>query len=147
MIQRDKNAILEQNEIDAIKINQDIIKRMADNSQKIKNFFLAMCAIVAALMGKQQAQITCYFLLAFMAIAIVFWTMDAKYLQLERQFRKHHMAIVSGSIGFLEQWNFNPKQYSKDCILKVMFSFSLMIYPSAILIAIVAYLLLLFPCS
>lgn len=147
MIQRDKNAILEQNEIDAIKINQDIIKRMADNSQKIKNFFLAMCAIVVALMGKQQAQITCYFLLAFMAIAIVFWTMDAKYLQLERQFRKHHMAIVSGSIGFLEQWNFNPKQYSKDCILKVMFSFSLMIYPSAILIAIVAYLLLLFPCS
>ena len=147
MIQRDKNAILEQNEIDAIKINQDIIKRMADNSQKIKNFFLAMCAIVVALMGKQQAQITCYFLLAFMAIAIVFWVMDAKYLQLERQFRKHHMAIVSGSIGFLEQWNFNPKQYSKDCILKVMFSFSLMIYPSAILIAIVAYLLLLFPCS
>lgn len=47
MIQRDKNAILEQNEIDAIKINQDIIKRMADNSQKIKNFFLAICGVVS----------------------------------------------------------------------------------------------------
>lgn len=98
-------------------------------------------------MGKQQAQITCYSLLAFMTIAIVFWVMDAKYLQLERQFRKHHMAIISGSIGFLEQWNFNPQKYSKDCVLKVMFSFSLMVYPSAIIVAIVAGLFLLFPCS
>ena len=36
---RDKNAQLSEQEIDAIKINQDIIKRMAESSQKTKNFF------------------------------------------------------------------------------------------------------------
>ena len=134
MIQRDKNAILEQNEIDAIKINQEIIKRMAENSQRIKNFFLAMCAIVSALIGKQQIQINSYILLAFIVVTTVFWFMDAKYLQLERQFRKHHVSIVSGSIGFLEQWDFNPHRYSKDSTLKLMVSFSLIIYPTAILV-------------
>ena len=146
MIQRDKNAILEQNEIDAIKINQEIIKRMAENSQRIKNFFLAMCAIVSALIGKQQIQMSGYILLVFIAVTTVFWFMDAKYLQLERQFRKHHMSIVSGSIGFLEQWDFNPHRYRKDSTLNLMISFSLLIYPTAITLGCcVFFALVIFP--
>lgn len=36
---RDRNAVLLPNEIEAIKATQEIIKRMSDNSQKLKTFF------------------------------------------------------------------------------------------------------------
>ena len=38
---RNKDAQLSAQEIDAIKITQEIIKRMAENSQKMKTCFLA----------------------------------------------------------------------------------------------------------
>lgn len=131
---RDRGAILENQEIEAIKVNQEIIKRMADNSQKIKNVFLATSALAATLAGSGSFPPTRVFLYVFVAIAVVFWIMDAKYLQLERGFRKHHAAIVNGSINYLDQWDFNPKRDGLDCLIKVMFSFSLLIYPAAIVV-------------
>lgn len=44
---RNKDAQLSAQEIDAIKITQEIIKRMAENSQKMKTCFLATCAFFA----------------------------------------------------------------------------------------------------
>ena len=37
---RDRNAVLMPNEIEAIKVTQEVIKRMADNSAKTKTVFL-----------------------------------------------------------------------------------------------------------
>lgn len=56
--------------------------------------------------------------------------MDARYLQLERKFREHHKAIVSGAISSLEMWDFSPARYPVMDIFRTMFSFSAWIYPT-----------------
>ena len=46
---RDRNAVLMPNEIEAIKVTQEVIKRMADNSAKTKTVFLALFAAAVTL--------------------------------------------------------------------------------------------------
>jgi hypothetical protein len=143
---RDPNAVLGQHEIEAIKVNQEIIKRMADNSQKIKNIFFILCAAIATLLKSDYIMKEPKTLLLFTFIVLVFWIMDAKYLQLERQFRKHHILIVQGAIGSLGMWKFDANKQPKDCLPKVMISFSLFLYPATLVVAYAAFLWL-FTCA
>lgn len=46
---RDRNAVLMPNEIEAIKVTQEVIKRTADNSAKTKTVFLALFAAAVTL--------------------------------------------------------------------------------------------------
>lgn len=127
---RDKNAQLSEQEIEAIKINQEIIKRMADNSQKIKNCFLLACSAFFVFWGSSGLSLGIKEYSAFAVITCALWFMDARYLRIERQFRKHHAAIIAGSLASLEDWEFNPSRYKVDCVFKIMFSFSEIIYPA-----------------
>lgn len=131
---RDKNAQLSAHEIDAIKVTQEIIKRMADNSQKIKNYFLIACVIFFTLLGRGVVCLDVYTYLAFCILTLTFWVMDAKFLRLERQFRKHHKAIVSGTIPYLDDWDFNPSNYQVPSMIRTMFTFSQLLYPAMIII-------------
>lgn len=126
---RDRGALLAPIEIEAIKFNQEIIKRLADNSQKIKNYFLATSAIFFALLGKNAIDMNWRTWVAFTIIVVCFWYMDAKYLQMERKFRAHHHSMVCGAVQPLDEWDFDPKRYSVAPILKIMLSFSELIYP------------------
>lgn len=45
---RDRNALLSQDEIEAIKVCQGIINRMAENSAKAKNLFFTISAAFGA---------------------------------------------------------------------------------------------------
>ncbi len=142
-IVRSENAILHAHEIEAIKINQDIIKRMAANSQHLKTIFIILTGAILGLFGANtiSPSKTIYIAAGFVAIGLVFWLMDAKYLRLERLFREHHKAIINGTIGYKKQWDFNPMRYKTSHVLKVMFDgFSILTYPS--LMAIVFALLI-----
>lgn len=108
---RNKDAQLSAQEIDAIKVTQELIKRMAENSQKMKTCFLATCAFFCAILGRGLIALNWRTYAAFLLITIIFWVMDARYLQLERKFREHHKAIVSGAISSLEMWDFSPARY------------------------------------
>lgn len=130
---RDRNDILHPQAIEAIKMNQDIIKRLAENAQKIKTYFLSMCALCTVL----AKDIPAHAIVLFTAITLVFWYMDARYLRLERQFREHHKAIVNGSIPRLDYLSFNPGRYVVPSILSTMFSFSELIYPSILVLLFV----------
>lgn len=130
---RDKNALLSVQEIDAIKLTQEIIKRMAENSQKIKNYFLATCAFFCAIIGHGVIVLDRRTCVAFLAIAIAFWATDARYLRLERQFREHHKAIVAGAISSLEMWDFSPTRYNVVSTIRTMFSFSEWLYPTMVI--------------
>lgn len=124
---RDRNATLLPSEIEAIKTNQEIIKRMADNSVKTKNIFLTLFA--AAVTFHKSIQIDGFILLGFASVIFSMWFTDAKYLQLEKQFRKHHNAIIEGRITYLDQWDFNPAKYEVEPVAKIMFlNFTMWLY-------------------
>ncbi|WP_300709699.1 hypothetical protein [uncultured Desulfovibrio sp.] len=127
---RDNTSQLSPQEIESIKATQDIIKRMAENSQKTKTCFLAMCAFFCAMLGKDIVEFSLRVYGAFFLLTVAFWVMDAKYLQLERRFREHHKAIVYGTIPSLEMWNFAPARYATASLARIMFSFSTLIYPA-----------------
>lgn len=131
---RDRDALLHSQEIEAIKINQDIIKRMANNSQHIKNSFLVLSGAILTF-GTKVIAGHIPFILGFIIVALSFWYMDAKYLRLERLFRKHHNAIVDGSVNYLDQFSFNITKYKESNIFKLMFNnFTMLIYPIMIVV-------------
>lgn len=82
------------NDIEAIKINQDIIKRIAENSAKTKNIFLAI--FTAIITFHKSFTFDGFVFLGLLSVIFAFWYSDAKYLQLERAFRKHHQNILHG---------------------------------------------------
>lgn len=128
---RSESSLLDEHEIEAIKINQAIIKRMADNSQRIKNYFLIFSGLIITIVSSMNNTDfnNIFVIIGYLIVGLAFWFMDANYLRLEKQFRMHHQAIVSGSIPYLEQYRFNPAKY-RYSIFKVMFnSFSIIIYP------------------
>lgn len=131
--ERDKSSLLSAHEIEAVKATQELIKRMADNSQKMKNFFLIACTIFIALIGRGSIFLGVKTCLALCLISIMFWFMDAKYLQLERHFRKHHNAIIRGAIPSLDKWNFDVSRNEVPSLLKTMFSFSELVYPTILI--------------
>lgn len=65
---RDRNTVLMPNEIEAIKANQEIIKRMADNSAKTKTVFLALFA--AAVTLHKSIHLDCFVLLGFVSVIL-----------------------------------------------------------------------------
>ena len=138
---RDNNSQLSAQEIEAIKVTQDIIKRMAENSQKMKTCFLAMCALFYAILGKDIAEFNLKMYGAFLFPTVAFWVMDAKYLQIERQFREHHKAIVYGTIPTLATWDFSPARYRVKNLFFTMISFSAWIYPAMAAMALVFLLI------
>lgn len=127
---RDRNALLNPCEIEAIKANQEIIKRMADSSARVKTAFAVLVGASGVLLGGGLV-------VAGWIVVVVFilWWMDVSYLRLERQYRMHHAAILDGTVNYLDQWDFNPNRYPVS-ILRVMGSFSVLIYPAFIVVCL-----------
>lgn len=137
---KDRSSDLSEQEIEALKITQGIIKRMADNSQKLKTWYLSLCAICAVLVG--QYFFSCALLVVFIAVSMVFWHMDAKYLHLERKFREHYQAIIDSSIPNLDQFACRVDAYNVESVSAIMLkNFSVRIYPVFIFIAIVLFVI------
>ncbi|MGL4524806.1 MAG: hypothetical protein ACRCVN_04725 [Spirochaetia bacterium] len=136
-----RKSELKEYEIKAIELNQGIIERMAGNSQRTKTMFLALCAGVGTFMGSGSLCVGPIGFLWLSLLGFFFWIIDARYLQLERQFRAHHKALVSEELSTQEAWMFNPSSYKGVSLIRVMFSFSQILYPVMIVSAI------LFSCS
>ncbi len=133
---RDPNSSLSSDEIEALKMNQGIINRMAENSGKMKKFYLTGCAALIALYKIDNNIRSWKIMVVFLFMSVILWYLDAKYLMLERQFRQHHNAIVNGEVTYLGQWDFNPYRYKVDCLYKTMCSFSVCLYPISIVICL-----------
>lgn len=63
---------------------QSVINRMADNSFKIKGWFVTL---ISALMALYVSSDKSWFLLVAFIPIFIFWFLDAYYLQQERKFR------------------------------------------------------------
>lgn len=134
--QRSPDAVLSESEIEALKMNQGIINRMAENSRKTKNLYLTGCAALTALYKIDATISSLKIFIVFITMSCTLWYLDTRYLLLERQFRKHHNAIVHRELRCLEQWNFTPGRYSVGGLYSAMFSFSVLLYPICILVCI-----------
>jgi len=125
--------------IDELKIIQDVIKRMADNSFKIKGWTVTL--IVIALIFKSKAGVGP--LVAFIPL-FAFWLLDAYYLKIERIYRK----IYEWTIANREQsdeflFDLNPGRFETkvDSYMLTMFSITLRIFYGSLFV-----LLLIFSC-
>ncbi len=136
-VEKDTN-LKEKKEI--LKISQDIIiKQMIDNSQRLKSCFMLYVAVFLGLFSSKildnNIQYPLLFIIIpFVIIVIVFWFMDAKYLQLETFLKKNQDTIVEQRISYEEIFAFNINQYKKEIpsLFKIMLSWSLLKYPSII---------------
>jgi hypothetical protein len=126
--------------IDEIKIVQDIIKRLADNSFKIKGWTVTL--IVIALLFKSKSNTN--HILAFLPL-VSFWILDTYYLRMERIYRKLYAWIIKNRPNTLEQlFDLNPIRFEKEVngYISTMFSISLGIFYGSLLILllIITYL-------
>lgn len=109
--------------IEEIKIIQDIIKRMADNSFKIKAW--AITLVVATLLIKTNINN------AYIALIplLTFWFLDAYYLQQEKIFREIYKDKVENK-STNEETMFKINTIPYKC--KVPFIFTIMIWNKSI---------------
>lgn len=124
----DKNTHI----VDEIKVIQDVIKRMAENSFKIKGWTVTLIVITLIFKGKSDTN----HLLAFLPL-FSFWILDTYYLRTERIYRKLYGWVVKNrptSDDYL--FDLNPKRFEKDVdgYLKTMFSISLRMFYGGLLV-------------
>lgn len=139
MCKRDEAYSLDTGEIEAIKVNQDIIRRMANNSDRVKSLFVTLVGVGVTLLGTDNVCFTLPVAIGYSFVAAVLWYMDSRYLRLEQQFRKHHDAIVDGTVTVLGQWRYDLTKYNVSW-RKAFFSFSTWIYPIFIIGIFVVYI-------
>ncbi|MHA2001120.1 MAG: hypothetical protein ACTSVU_03415 [Promethearchaeota archaeon] len=123
--------------IEELKLIQKIIDRMGSNSFKIKGW--AITLIVGTLILKSSSETI---LIAFLPL-IVFWILDAFYLQHEQKFRNLYRQIVEGNPpdGYI-QLSLDTSKVDVDSLIKQMFSTTIGLLYGVICILILAYLLL-----
>lgn len=138
---RDDNYQLSQQEIEVLKMTQDIIKRMAENSSKTKTAFVAITGMLSAFVKFDTSFQTLATLIIYLFITIVLWITDFKYLRLERQFREHHKKIVEGTISTKACWMMQTSSYPVESSWKIMCqNFTMQIYFFSVLATIVGVL-------
>ncbi|MDY3115500.1 MAG: hypothetical protein SOR95_05965 [Sutterella sp.] len=126
---RDENYQLSQQEIEALKMTQDIIKRMAENSSKTKTAFVAITGMLSAFIKFDTSVQTIVTLIIYLFITTVLWITDSIYLRLERQFREHHKKIVEGTISTQACWLMQVTSYPVESSWKTMYrNFTLHLY-------------------
>ncbi len=83
---------MEQEKMKHLEFIQNIINRMNTNSFQIKEW---MIAIVSALLALYANSNNATFVFVAIAPTIIFWYLDAYYLQQERKFRKLYDDVLS----------------------------------------------------
>ena len=123
------NNILYNIDIEALKVNQGIINRMADNSAKCKTIFLAITTAMVTFAKQDDLCFNVFAIAIYLVLTIALWYSDAKYLQLEKMFRAHHQRIVDGTYDKRQAWEFNLKQIEPPTIKSIMFrNFTMALY-------------------
>ena len=127
---------MNQEQIEELKIYQDIIKRLAENSFRIKAWTVTL--IVGILLFKD---VGIELLLISMIPVLSFWFIDSYYVHLERFYRDSYNDIVLNKnpkrIPFLIPGN----QINFKKILKTMLSsFNLLFFYIAIILIIITYI-------
>ena len=113
---------------------QGVITRMNSNSFTIKTWMVTILAAFIALFANNPNE---WYLLSAIIPTIIFWFLDAKYLKMERQYRKLYDAALVGHINLFDM---DASKY-KECYIGVLFSATILwVYIPTILGLLIAWL-------
>lgn len=121
--------------IEEVKLIQDIVKRMANNSFNVKTW--AITLVVATLLFKGNDK---NIFIAFIPL-FAFWYLDAYYLRQERLFREIHKWITSYRINNEDKlFDFNPTRFNDkvQSVKKIMWSISILPFYGSIFLMLIA---------
>lgn len=105
---------------------QSVINRMANNSFLLKGWLVSLIAVVLAL-SKDTIVATDlnYFCLILLLPVVVFWYLDAFFLNKEKCYRKLYEWVIENrqsSSDFLYSLNYKRFENKVDNVYKIMFS-------------------------
>jgi glucose-6-phosphate-specific signal transduction histidine kinase len=117
---------------------QEVIKRMSNTSSLIKGWTVTMISVILAAKADSSA-------VYFVIIPIIlFWFLDAYFLQNERQYRRLYAWVVQHRMNDLtDLFSLNATRFKTEgqTILTTMFSFTLGILYGGAILLVIAYLL------
>lgn len=108
-----------------LKMIENIITRMANNSFQLKSWTVSL--ITAILIFVDLKKQVCFIWIVFIPI-IVFWVLDAYYLQLERKYRKLYNSVQKDYVNKTNKvslFDMSTQKFNVDKIIKIMFSKSI----------------------
>ena len=126
--------------IEHLKMIEDIITRMANNSFLVKGWTVTL--IAALLIFADAKNNICFIWIAIIPI-IVFWYLDSFYLQQERKYRQLYSFVQQDYINIVKPdyeeqipiFNMSTENVKVTNIVRIMFSKSIIPIYSTILIA------------
>ena len=134
---------MENNKLKHLEFIQDIITRMNSNSFQIKNFAII---ITAALLGIYASEVKIEFIYVAFIPVVLFWFLDAYYLQQERKFRGLYDDAVK-DMSYLFDMSIAKYKRKKFCFWNSFFSRTIFfLYLSMILILCLIIIVSKFSC-
>ena len=121
---------------------QSIITRMANNSFMIKGWTITILAAIFLLADKET---NINFVFVALIPTLFFFFLDAYYLQLERKYRKLYNLVSTGkSVESMSLQVLSSAKEDKTTFIQALFSKTIIIFYSCLVIALIAmYLFLL----
>ena len=147
MEQRLGGGLMENNKIKHLEFIQSTITRMNQNSFQIKGWMITLVSALLALYASSEKVV--YILIAIVP-AVVFWFLDASYLQQERRFRGVYNDVAGLSpddsrITVREfEMPIQKYQCGKYCYFNVLFSRTIFPLYGIVIVGLVVTFALLF---
>ena len=109
---------MDESKIRNLEMIQEIINRMANNSFLIKGWSITIAGVLFSLNIESLCE-SIYFLICF--LIVLFWLLDAYYLQLERQYRNLYNCCRKDEIEIfdlqLQKKSKREKTFYYQCLL------------------------------
>ena len=120
-----------------LELIQNVISRMNANSFKIKGWMITVLSALLALYANGKNDL--YIYLAIVPI-LLFWILDAYYLQQERKYRKLYEDIISEESN-VQLFKMSTENYANITFVKVLFSKTLLwLYGCVVLLYLLYFL-------
>ena len=113
---------------------QGVVTRLETNSFTLKALAMTLATAVLAFTGSVKNPNWVYPLAGCFPV-VVFWLMDAKYLQLGRLFRRLYNAVRAGEITDHFSMNITPFRKTEQTIFRIAFSWSVIWFYLSIILA------------
>ena len=127
-------------------MSQGIITRLETNAFTLKALAMTLATAVLAIGGSVENP-TWLYPLAGVFPVVVFWLMDAKYLQLGRLFRRHFDAVRQGQVESPFDMNITPYRQQEQHLLRIALSWSVLPVYGSILAIFVGAMVFLLSCN
>ena len=125
--------------VEHLKMVQNVVARMAGNSTQMKTWAVSLVTATIVFSGLSDDPHWLIGVGGFVPV-IALWTMDAKYLHLERCYIKLHEAIISGATIAPFDLNYRCHASAVDSVWRIARSWSVCRFYGSLLAVIIALL-------